>query len=599
MSAPSKRTNQLRSLRLVLATAYRAEPRRTVAVFLLGLLELSTIAQAYVLKLLVDAALAREGGRAAAYAILLATLAALLRAGSFQGVQVRTLVSERMDLLIDQRIMELSSTLPGIEHYERPDYRSKLEMLRFERSQLTQTLGTLALTVSLLVRAVGTVVLLLVLNPWLALLPLFAVPALLAGRRGADIDRSAKDRTLEHWYQATQLFTLSTTASAAKELRVFGLQEAMPERHRRLWEFIENTRLWARLRGGLLAAAGWLVFGVGFVLGIGLIVLSAARGQASPGDVAAALAVAVQLNAQIEGLVGTIGRMLICLRAAERYLWLNDYAAPLLAPRRSLAAPSRLEHGIDVEDVHFRYPGTGTDVLAGVSLHIPAGSTLAVVGENGAGKTTLVKLLCRFYDPAAGRILVDGTDLREFDTTEWRGRISAGFQDFVRFELLLYESVGIGDLPRVEDRPGVLAALERARAGDVVEAVPGGLDAPLGRSLPDGVELSGGQWQKLALSRALMRRSPLLLVFDEPTSSLDAETEYELLDRYVRAARVAARDTGGITVIVSHRFSTVRMADLIAVVDRGRLVEVGGHDELIVKSGVYAELYELQARGYR
>jgi ATP-binding cassette subfamily B protein len=220
-----------------------------------------------------------------------------------------------------------------------------------------------------------------------------------------------------------------------------------------------------------------------------------------------------------------------------------------------------------------------------------------LVGENGAGKTSLVKLLCRFYDPTEGTITVDGTDIRSFAYEDWRSRLAAGYQDFARFELLARETVGVGDLPRMADASAVASALRRANADGVVEQLPEGLETQLGRQW-DGVDLSGGQWQRLALSRALMRAAPALLILDEPTAALDAPTEHALFERFTRAARAGAT-AGTITLLVSHRFSTVRMADVIVVLEDGRIKEVGSHDELVAAGGLYAELYEIGARAYR
>jgi ABC-type multidrug transport system fused ATPase/permease subunit len=267
-------------------------------------------------------------------------------------------------------------------------------------------------------------------------------------------------------------------------------------------------------------------------------------------------------------------------------------------PLNSFPVPARLAGGITVEGVTFRYPGTDGDVLCDVSLRLPAGRIVALVGENGAGKTTLVKLLGRLYEPAAGRILADGVDLRRLDLDAWRGRISTAFQDFARFELLVREAVGVGDLSRIERPEAAGAALARAGAAEMAASLPRGLETQLGRAWPGGVELSGGQWQRLALGRALMRPGPLLVVFDEPTAALDAPTEHALFERFAAAARSGAH-RGTVTLLVSHRFSTVRMADLIVVLDGGRVREVGSHEALTAAGGLYAELYELQAARYR
>jgi ATP-binding cassette subfamily B protein len=266
--------------------------------------------------------------------------------------------------------------------------------------------------------------------------------------------------------------------------------------------------------------------------------------------------------------------------------------------------PDRLSDGIRLEHVSFAYPGTERRVLDDICLHLEPDTVVAIVGENGAGKTTLVKLLCRLYRPTSGRIVVDGVDLARMPADTWRSRLAGAFQDFYRFEFRARHTVGVGDVPRLDDEPAVVAAVDRAGADDVVARLKTGLETQLGPTWPEGVEVSFGQWQKLALARGFMRDRPLLLVLDEPTAALDAETEHALFERYAAAARGtsngAARGADGrITILVSHRFSTVRMADLIVVLDGSRVVEVGSHEELMDRGGPYAELYGIQAAAYR
>ena len=283
--------------------------------------------------------------------------------------------------------------------------------------------------------------------------------------------------------------------------------------------------------------------------------------------------------------------------AAQSLLWLEDHARAQRSDGEPV--PARLHHGITLENVSFGYPGTGTPVLREVDRFLPAGRTVAIVGENGAGKSTLVKLLTGMYPPSGGRILLDDADLAGIDRRAWRGCIAAAFQDFVTWHLLAGQTVGIGDLPRLDDTAAVHTALERAAGSGVIGELPAGLATPLGKSFEGGTELSGGQWQKLALGRAMMRDHPLLLVLDEPTASLDAPTEDALFRRYLAAARRTAAESGAVTILVSHRFSTVRVADLIVVVDDGRVSEAGDHATLLAAGGLYAELFELQARAYR
>jgi ATP-binding cassette subfamily B protein len=308
-----------------------------------------------------------------------------------------------------------------------------------------------------------------------------------------------------------------------------------------------------------------------------------------------------------------IGQLLTTTRTARRLRWLEDYAAadgyqpqasapgspaPSQSPASLPSPPASLSRGITLRGVSFGYPPDGGTVLDGIDLHLPAGAAVALVGENGAGKTTLVKLLTGMYRPTAGEVLLDGIPLADIDLGAWRRRTAATFQDFVRFELLAGEAVGVGDLARLDQVPALRAALRRADATAVTDALPDGLDTRLGRSFTGGHELSGGQWQRLALARGMMRDLPLLLILDEPTASLDAITEAALFERYL-AARKLASQSGAITLLVSHRFSTVRMADLIVVLDQGRIAATGNHASLVRAGGLYAELYEMQARAYR
>ncbi len=358
------------------------------------------------------------------------------------------------------------------------------------------------------------------------------------------------------------------------------------------------------VKTGLVGAAGDSVLIAAQMAAVVIVVDQAARGGTSPGDVVLTVTLALRLRYQVYWVVGSLEWMLRALRTVGRVAWLEDEVAA--AGRRAgdappdVAVPERLRDGIRFENVSFRYPGTTTDVLAGVDLFFPAGSTVAVVGENGAGKTTIVKLLCRFYEPTGGRITVDGDDLRRIPIDEWRSRLSGAFQDHAHLEFLARETVGVGHLPVVDDDDAVLSAIDRAGAGAVLRSLPSGIDTQLGTRFEDGIELSGGQWQQLALGRGMMRTpaSPLLLVLDEPTAALDPGTEHRLFERYAAAASDSSH-SGAITVLVSHRFSTVRMADLIVVVAGGRAIEAGPHDELIAADGLYAELYGLQARAYR
>jgi ATP-binding cassette subfamily B protein len=393
---------------------------------------------------------------------------------------------------------------------------------------------------------------------------------------------------------------LSTSAPAAKEIRIFGLGEELRRRQRTLRAEVDAHMFRAQLVASLWTIGTQLLSSAAYLGAIYLVVHEAATGRRTVGDVVLAIVLAAQVNGQLSNGLDIIFTLQRALLATERMRWLRALVHDLEPDgSRPAPVPERLERGIVCDQVSFRYPGTEQDVLRDVSFELAPGSTLAIVGDNGAGKTTLVKLLCRFYEPTAGRILVDGTELSRFEPGAWRERMSAAFQDYHRFELVTRESVGIGDLPQIEDADGVRAALARAHATDVVDGLAEGIETMLGKSYADGAELSGGQWQKLALGRAMMRETPLLLVLDEPTAALDAHAEHALFERYAASARAVGTATGAITIFVSHRFSTVRMADHIVVLRDGAVVEQGSHDELIRLGNLYAELFELQAAAYR
>ena len=261
------------------------------------------------------------------------------------------------------------------------------------------------------------------------------------------------------------------------------------------------------------------------------------------------------------------------------------------------AAPDRLHEGIGLHGVSFTYPGTDEPVLHHVDLTIGAGTTVAIVGENGAGKTTLVKLLAGMYVPTAGFVTVDGVDLATLDIESWRASLSGAFQDYLRLEATAQVVVGVGDSSAMTDRMRVEHAVDRGGARRVVDRLPGGLHAHIGKTYADGAELSGGQWQRLAIARGMMRESPLCLILDEPTAALDPEAEQLLFDAY-RSTAEAATARGAVTVLISHRFSTVRMADHIVVLAQGEVVEQGTHDELMALDGQYARMYRQQAEAY-
>ena len=591
----------LRSIWLVVTLAVRADPWRAVLVALLEVTNgLCVATWSLWLKLLADAAVDRDLTLALIAAASGAVAVTMGLFAGWLGANGQTVLRERTGLALEERLARLSLGVPGLEHHERPDYQDTLALLREERGRLGDSFSAIVSGLQLVVRFGATVVLLVTVHFALALLPLFGLVLLATGRRAERLRQAAMESTAEPLRTANHLVETSTSAGPAKELLVFGLGDEFLRRHRAIWAGIDGARTRAAIQEVALNTVGWVVLSLGYAAAAGLATWLAIEGRATAGDVLMTLSLAGQVHGYVAGGVGLFSWMLGTLKAVERLLWLTDYSSDAAETDGDRTPSSRrLTAGIELKDVSFSYPGTDSEVLSSVSLHLPAGGTVAVVGENGAGKTTLVKLLCRFYDPSKGRILVDGAGLDQHDVEDWRAGITAAFQDFSRFQFLAQETVGVGDLRAIEDIPAVQSAIVRAGAGDVPAGLPSGLETQLGREWEGGVELSEGQWQKLALARALMRERPLLLILDEPTASLDAETEYALFARYASAVRATAFEVGTITILVSHRFSTVRMADSIVVLDGGRVIEVGSHGELMARGGLYAELYALQARAYR
>ncbi|GEN79586.1 ABC transporter ATP-binding protein [Actinotalea fermentans] len=582
-------------------TCWRLDPRRAWISLALMLAQAAALPLAApALAALTDAAVAHDADGATWAAVAVAvTVIASLTAGHFAHIFYFEL-AETATGNLDRRLIELANGSTSIEHMERPEYADRIQVLRTEINRAGfQALQAVLAAVGLGLAIAITGVLLGRLDPWLLLLPLAAVPPLLLGRRAESILGRSRDDAAQDGRRARHLLELGTGAGPAKELRVAGLAGVVRSRFAAAWDGASRTLVRAEARALWPRLLGQVVFAAAYVGATLLVVRNAVAGRGTAGDVILVLTLAAQVNGQVVAAVSVLQTLQRTATAMVGLGWVEDLvtAPPAHGLPEDAPVPARLTGGIRLTGVAFTYPGTDRPVLAGVDLDLPAGTTVAVVGENGAGKSTLVKLLARFYEPTTGAITVDGVDLRRIPVRGWRERIAAGFQDFARLEFLARETVGVGDLPRIDSEAAVLDALDRADAGALLDRLEDGLDTQLGLSA-DGTELSGGQWQKLALGRAMMRTSPLLLLLDEPTSALDAQAEHQLFERYAHTAREVGARTGAITVLVSHRFSTVRMADLILVVADGRIVEAGTHEDLVTADGLYAELYGLQAAAY-
>jgi ATP-binding cassette, subfamily B, bacterial len=448
----------------------------------------------------------------------------------------------------------------------------------------------------LAVQVLVTIAILATVAPILILLPLFSAAPIAAGRWAEERGQRALRESALDARTADGFALLAVDAPAAGELRVLRLRELVLERHIAAWERSVARQWRAESVGAMVSAAALVVFTVGFAGAVLFVTDRSLHGGATVGAVILVLTAGQQLHNQIGGVLASSGDLFRIVETVRHLAWLERYVD--LHEERGAARPApAMREGLRLEGVSFRYDGAERDALADVSLTLPAGSVVAVVGENGAGKSTLVKLLCGLHRPTAGRIAVDGVDLADTHAPSWRASLSGAFQDFVRFEVLARESVGIGRIEEAGEPARVRRALAGADVADLEGELPEGLETPLGRAFLNGVDLSGGQWQKVALARSMMREAPLMLVLDEPTYSLDVDSERRVFEWF---SRVAGTDNplGTITVIVSHRFSTVRAAHVVAVVHDGRLVESGTHAELLRRGGRYAEMYRTQAEGY-
>jgi len=577
---------------------YRHEPGLMVAAFVLSqLAALPDALLALWLMLLGKGVLEHRPGLMEGAAIGLGISAAatwLLRTFS---TRVQRRFRDKVTIALESHVARLQASIATIAHQERPEYLDRLSMLRNQVFVLDHMYMSVFSTLGWILRLGVTMALLASIHPALVLLLVFAIPTVLTSTWRPGIERAAQERGAQASRLARHLFLIATTAPPGKEVRVTGIGERLVTERRAAWERWYGPVAAARRGSALWHALAWAVFGLAYV---GAVVFVSSGIGAPASAVLLVLAAGARLSGYIGATVGEIGFLRgFWMDGSRRLAWLEDYAAAVAAAG-DLPVPAALRGGIRLDHVSFAYPGTSRLVLEDVSVTLPAGVVVAIVGENGAGKTTLVKLLAKMYEPSSGSILVNDTPLARLPAGEWRSRLAGAFQDFFRFEFSARHTVGLGDVPRLDDEPAVVTAVDRAGASDVITRLTAGLETQLGPAWPSGVEISFGQWQKLALARGFMRDEPLLLVLDEPTAALDAETEHALFERYAAAARSGGENPAGrITILVSHRFSTVRMADLIVVLDGARLVEVGTHDELMVKKGQYSELYSIQAAAYR
>jgi ATP-binding cassette subfamily B protein len=575
---------------------YRHEPTLLLTAFFLALLAaLPDALLALWFKMIGEGALAGDWSRVRFAAVALAVSVTATWFLATVSTRVQRRFRDKVTIALESHVATLLASIATIAHQERPEYLDRLSVLRNQVFMLDHMYMSLFATCGWILRLIVTIALLVSIHPALLLLALFALPTVFTSTWRPAVERRAMERGASAGRLARHLFDTATTATPGKEVRVTGIGDRLIKERRLAWDFWNRPIARSRLASAGWHTLAWTIFGLGYV---GAIVFVSYGLGAPAGDVLLALAAGSRLSFYVGGTVGEIGFLRgVWMDASRRLAWLEDYASSIVSVADQ-PAPTRLADGISFEHVSFSYPGTDRLVLNDVTLHLPVGSVVAIVGENGAGKTTLVKLLSKMYWPTSGRILIDKADLAHIRADEWRSCLAGAFQDFFRFEFRALHTVGVGDVPRMDLEPAVATAVSRAGADDVIVRLSAGLDTQLGATWPGGVDMSFGQWQKLALARGFMRDRPLVLVLDEPTAALDAETEHALFERYA----AASRGEGGadrVTILVSHRFSTVRMADLIVVLDGARVAEVGTHEELMARRGQYAQLYGIQAAAYR
>jgi ATP-binding cassette subfamily B protein len=585
------------------------EPRYVVGILVLRVARaLIPLAVLWVGKLIVDEvvlAVGVAGAGAPAPWLRLAELLALELGIALVGEGLTRLSALLESLLGDLfanrtsvELMRHAATL-DLEQFENPEIYDRLERARRQTVNRIGLFTLLLATVQDLITLVTLSVALAVYVPWLLVLLVVAVlPSLLGETHFASLGYSLLYSWTPERRQLDYLRYIAASDVSAKELKLFGLSDFLVGRYDRLsQEFYEaNKALSVRrsLVSSLLAAVGTL----GYYAAYAVIIYLTVVGHRSPAGVFT-IGVLTFLAGSFRQSRDLIQRVLLSLsQIFEQSLYLDDLFSFLaLEPRIRPSAgarpvPNPIRQGFTFENVGFRYPGAEQWAVRGLDFTLAQGERLALVGENGAGKTTLVKLLARLYDPAEGRILLDGVDLREFDLDSLRRNVGVIFQDFVRYDFLLRENIAVGNISRLEDDTRIESAAARSLADSVAARLPGRYGQMLGRRFEGGVDLSGGEWQKVALGRAYMREAQLLIL-DEPTAALDARAEYEVFLRFSELTQ------GRMAVLISHRFSTVRMADRILVLRGGELVEQGTHDELLSLGGLYSELFQLQAAGYR
>jgi ABC-type multidrug transport system fused ATPase/permease subunit len=601
MTARPSLRRSLHTAAWMVRLCFRADPWRT-AVALIPVSPICFGAVAVAARMLVNGVVANHASRVETAGVI-AGIALFLGFASTYLQFAATLLRlrEAIGLEIDRELLEVSAAIPTLDHFHSTEFADRVELLRTGRAPLTMAGGLLTQVIFGFTSVAISAALLGSVTRVLAVLAVLPVGLAWWYRRTERKLSEAEVATASHRREALHLFDVGTGFAEGKELRVFQLEKRLLARYRRTWRSVDHG-LNGAARGVLTSrVVAWSLYCAVMGLGLAYAIDEGVHGHITPGNAFLVVWVMIGQGDQGANLARLGSEIEKTLSLGDHFLSLREDALERArAAVRDVVVPTplRLAKGISMEGVSFSYPNATRPALEGVSLRLAAGTAVVLIGENGAGKTTLVNLLLGLIQPTAGEIVIEGVPLSAFDSHEWFTRTAVVCQDSAHFELLAWESVGVGYLPDLQDRGRIQAAVIRAGAEPVVTDLPEGLDTQLGARF-GGSDLSGGEWQRVAAARSMMRREPLLLVLDEPTASLDAVTERTLLTGLIEDAKKSARRRGMVTVMVSHRFATVQAADVIVVLDGGRVVEMGSHDELLARDGRYADGYQRQARAYR
>ncbi len=594
-----ERLSALRNIPPVLGIVWRSGP----LVVTLGLVfrlfsSLLPIALLWVAKLIIDSIVYTVTTHTAVQPRLWWLVGAEFALAVTAGVLARlidyfdSLLADKYTRHVSIEVMKHASQLDLIA-YEDPVFYDRLERARVQATDRLGMIQSIGRLVQQVITTISLSVSILIFSPWLLLLLIVGViPAFLGESHFALLGYAKNFRQTPIRRQLDYLRVLGGSREAAKELKLFGLRKFLLDRFTRLSDLIyeENValavrRLWAGAALSLIGTAGYYAAYV-------LVVWRTVTGLLTIGSLTFLSGAILQASSNIQQIFSTLSSI------GDQALFLTDLLAffqmqaTIRSKPNALPAPRPIQRGFEFRNVSFRYPGSSRLVLENLNLVLRPAERVALIGENGQGKTTIVKLLTRLYDPVEGQILLDGVDLREYDLDDLYREIGVIFQDFMRYEMTARENIAVGRIEAADDLPLLQSAAQKAMADEVIRRLPGAYEQMLGRRFDNGVDLSGGEWQKVALARAYLRDAQVLIL-DEPTAALDARSEYEVFRRF------AELTAGKLALFISHRFSTVRMADRIIVLDDGKVVEDGNHDQLSRLGGRYSEMFELQAASYR